>query len=52
MAGWDSEDATSVSATERLRSAWAVRLRPATSTKPEPTRAEPDDDPPDTEPAS
>ena len=48
MAGWDSEDASSVSATERLRAAWAVRLRPAAATEPEPRYAEPDVDPPDT----
>ena len=36
MAGWDSNDGTSVSATERLRAAWAVRLRPARAPKPKP----------------
>ena len=36
MAGWDSQDGTSVSATERLRAAWAVRLRPAAAAKPKP----------------
>ena len=44
MAGWDSKDGTSVSATERLRAAWAVRLRPAAEAKPELKLVEPDDD--------
>ena len=46
MAGWDSKDGTSVSATERLRAAWAVRLRPAAEAKPKPELklVEPDDD--------
>ena len=44
MAGWDSHEGTSVSATERLRAAWALRLRPAAAAKRESKHDKPDDD--------
>ena len=44
MAGWDSDEATSVSATERLRATWALRARPTATTTSEPAHTEQDDD--------
>ena len=44
MAGWDTDDGTSVTATERLRAKWALRPRPTVTTNREPAPAESDDD--------
>lgn len=48
MAGWDTDEGTSVSATERLRAVWPLlRPRPAAAKGPEPKPepAHPDEQP-------
>ncbi len=51
MAGWDTEDGTTVSATERLRAAWLVLVRSApVATEPEPEPARPAEAPRDDRP--
>jgi hypothetical protein len=43
MAGWDGDEGTSVSATERLRATWAFGRRSTAAATREPTQAEKND---------